>query len=70
MAAAGLSDIRVLKEAHYPSQLFVEDSRARELIAKLPNVTPDDLKQASESVVSVQVEGRKGAVHACCGGNC
>ena len=70
MAAAGLSDVRILKEAHYPSELFVEDERARELVKRIPGLRQEDLVRASKSLVSVQVEGRKGVVRACCGGNC
>ncbi len=70
MAAAGLSDIRIAKEAHYPAELFVEDKRAQELLKKTPGLSRDDLVRASESVVSVQLEGRKAAAGACCGGTC
>jgi SAM-dependent methyltransferase len=71
MAAAGLRDVRITKETHYPSALFEADERVRELVKKTPGLTQDHLKRASESVVSVQVEGRKGATGGgCCGGNC
>ncbi len=71
MAAAGLRDVRIAKEAHYPSELFVEDERARELVRKIPGLKTEDLVRASQSVVSVQVEGKKGVSGgACCGGNC
>lgn len=72
MTAAGLRDVRIAKEAVYPSELFTADPRAKELLGKMPELTPEVIQRAANSVVSVQVEGTKGTgmVSACCGGNC
>jgi len=72
MAAAGLRDVRIAKESHYPSELFEADERILTLIQKTPGLSRGDLESASKSVVSVQVEGKKGTASggACCGGNC
>ena len=73
MKVAGFNEVRVAKEAHYPHDLFEGDDRARKLVENNPQITRDDIRNASESVLSVQIEGKKGfglTGQACCGGNC
>jgi SAM-dependent methyltransferase len=72
MANAGLSEIRVTKEAPYPSALFDNQEVIKELLARDGGLTTEELKYAREAVVSVHVEGRKGFGPgvACCGGVC
>ncbi len=73
MKVAGFGAVRVEREARYPMDLYEGDERARRIIESNPKITKDDLRNAAEAVVSVQVEGTKGigeSGQACCGGNC
>lgn len=73
MSVAGLSGVRVAKEARYPMDLYEGDERAKRIIESNPRITKDDLRKAGEAVVSVQVEGTKGfgeSAQSCCGGCC
>lgn len=70
MTAAGLTEVRIVKEAQYPVDMFEGDEFALALIERIPGLTKDDIKRAAKAVVSVQVEGKKSATGACCGGCC
>jgi SAM-dependent methyltransferase len=73
MKVSGLNNIRIANETRYPHDLFEGDDRARKLVEANPDITPEDIRAAAASVVSVQIEGMKpfGVTgQACCGPDC
>ena len=67
---AGFSEIRVANETIFPLDALMNDPNVRNLSEKLENATAEEKEQAAQSIMSVQVEGRKalGPGFTCCSG--
>ena len=67
--ASGFKEVNVLKESTFPLDPLTNDPNVRDLSEKLGDATEEEREQAAQSVLSVQVEGRKdpGPGLSCCG---
>ena len=68
--AAGFNEVNVLNESVFPLDALTNDPNIRNLLEQLKDATEEEKEQAAQSVLSVQVEGRKdsGLSVSCCGG--
>ena len=55
---AGFEDVKILEETTYPIKSMIEDPMVKEIIDKL-NLSPKDIDENAESVVSIKVQGIK-----------
>ncbi|MCH8864569.1 MAG: arsenite methyltransferase [Chloroflexi bacterium] len=55
---AGFEDVKILEETTYPVKSMIEDPMVKEVIDKL-NLSPKDIDENAESVVSIKVQGIK-----------
>ena len=55
---AGFEEVKVLAETTYPVKSMIEDPMVKEVIDKL-NLSPKDIDENAESVVSIKVQGIK-----------
>jgi len=55
---AGFQEARIVDEKFFPLELMANDPTAKAIISEL-NISEDDLKSLSHSVVSITVEGKK-----------
>ena len=55
---AGFEDVKILEETTYPVKSMIEDPMVKEIIDKL-NLSPKDIDENAESVVSIKVQGIK-----------
>jgi hypothetical protein len=55
---AGFEEVKVLAETTYPVKSMIEDPMVKEIIDKL-NLSPKDIDENAESVVSIKVQGTK-----------
>jgi hypothetical protein len=60
IAAAGFKNIQVLDETPFPLDVMANDPTAQAILAA-PQVSPEDLKSAENSVVSIKVSATKNA---------
>jgi arsenite methyltransferase len=58
--AAGFREIKIIDETIFPIECMANDPTAKVVIKKV-NTPPDELKEVSNSVASIKVEGRKPA---------
>ena len=67
--ASGFKEVNVLKEATFPLDALTNDPNVRDLSEKLGDATEEEREQAAQSVLSVQVEGKKAYAPGlgCCG---
>ena len=67
--ASGFKEVNVLKESTFPLDPLTNDPNVRDLSEKLGDATEEEREQAAQSVLSVQVEGKKAYAPGlgCCG---
>lgn len=58
MEAAGFQDVSIISETPFAADLLAHDPTIKAVIGKL-NLTPEDIKEAASSVVSIKVGARK-----------
>lgn len=72
MTVAGLQEIHVAKETKVAMDLLANDPCTSDVVSQAESLTPEVVRQAMDSVLSVHVQGKKGfdSGLACCGGVC
>ena len=62
---AGFNEVNVMRETTYPLDGLANDPNVRNLSEKLEDATAEEKEQAARSVLSVQVEAKKGGLGCC-----